>query len=181
VSLAFVQVYPGEICHKTMFFKKKVSVEDYCTRNFALLLSKEREAVWETLRQACNDSALSAIDTQLYYDHLRAAFTQLMLIAVAKNCRMDTSMDAHVFAQMYLKQQNHSEISEIAMGYSQAFASSGLAPNRDGVTEMVAHFAGVLPTNKLQQATIEQLYVEFYAILKMFFDDFKSIKLVPSR
>jgi hypothetical protein len=104
-----------------------------------------------------------------------------MLIAVAKSCSMDTSMEAHVFAGTYLKRQNHSEISEIEMGYSQAFASSGSEPNRDGVAEMVAHFAGVLTAGKLQQATIEQLYVEFYAVLKIFFDDFKSIKLVSSR
>ena len=42
-------------------------------------------------------------------------------------------------------------------------------------------FHGLLTAGKLQQLTIEQLYGEFYAILKMFFDDFKSIKLVPSR
>ena len=164
-----------------MFFKKKVSVEDYCTRNFTPLFSREREATWEALRRACNDSALSAVEAQLYYDHLRAVFIQLMLIAVAKSCSMDVSSDAHVFVMMYLKRHNHSEIDEISKGYNQAFASSGLAPNRDGVAEMVAHFADVLTADKLQQATIERLYVEFYAILKVFFDDFKSIKLVPSR
>ena len=164
-----------------MFFKKKVSVEDYCTQNFTPLFAREREATWEALRRACNDSALSAVESRLYYDHLRAVFIQLMLIAVAKRCSRDASFDAHVFAHMYLKQQNYSEINEIAMGYSQAFASSGLAPNRDGVAEMVVHFASVLASDRLQQVTLDRLYVEFYAILKIFFDDFRSIKLVPSR
>jgi len=39
----------------------------------------------------------------------------------------------------------------------------------------------VLTSDGLQQATVERLYVEFYAILKAFFDDFRSIKLIPSR
>jgi hypothetical protein len=71
-----------------MFFKKKVSVEDYCLGNFQAVFSKEREAVWETLRRVSNDAALNAIDAELYYKHLRAVFVQLMLIGIAKNCRM---------------------------------------------------------------------------------------------
>ena len=164
-----------------MFFKKKVSVEDYCTQNFTPLFSREREATWEALRRACNDSALSAVDAQLYYDHLRAVFIQLMLIAVTKSCSMDASSDAHVFVMMYLERHDHSEIDQISKGYNQAFASSGLAPNRDGVAEMVAHFADMLTSDRMQQATIERLYIEFYGILKIFFDDFRSIKLVPLR
>jgi hypothetical protein len=163
-----------------MFFKKKVSVEDYCTWNLTPLFSKERETTWETLRQASNDSQLMAVQAQLYYDHLRAVFIQLMLIAVAKSCSMHTSMDVHFFVMTYLKRHKHSEIDEISKGYNQAFGSSGLAPNRDGVAEMVAHFASVLTSDRLQQATLERLYVEFQAILKIFINDLGSIKLVPS-
>ena|SRR3989442_1499918 len=158
-----------------MFFKKKVSVEDYCTRNFVPLFSTERETTWEALRRACNDSALSAVEAQLYYKHLRAVFIQLMLIGVAKNCGMDASSDAHLFVSMYLKEHNHSEIDEISNGYSRAFQSSGT----DGIREMVLHFADSLTEGKLQPETVEQLYVEFYGILRIFFDDFKSFKLLP--
>src|SRR5712691_6976433 len=118
-----------------MLFKTKVSVEDYCKGNLETLFSRERDAVWETLRQSRNDSALNAVEAQLYYKHLRAVFIQLMLIGVAKKCRMDASMDAHVFVMMYLKEQNLSEIHEISKGYSQAFASSGT----DGVRAMALH------------------------------------------
>jgi hypothetical protein len=128
--------------------------EDYCARNLTPLFSREREAAWAALRQASNDSRLSAVEAQLYDDHLRAIFIQLMLIAVGKSCSMDASSDAHVFVMMYLKQHNHSEIDEISKGYNQAFASSGLAPNRDGVAEMVAHFAGVLTSDTACGASI---------------------------
>jgi len=120
---------------------------------------------------------LSAADTQIYYNHLRAVFIQLMLIAVAKNCSMDASFDAHVFVMMYLKERNLSEIDEISKGYNRAFASSGT----DGVRQMVLHFADSLTAGKMQPETIERFYVEFYGILRIFFDDFRAFKLVPSR
>lgn len=180
ISLVTVQAYRASAV-TAMFFKQKLSVENYCGRNFAPLFSREREAAWESLRRACNDSALSAVEAPLYYDHLRAVFIQLLLVAVSKSCGVDASSDAHVFAIMYLKRHNYPEIDETYKGYNQAFAQSGLAPNRDGVGEMVTHFADVLTSGRLQQATIERLYVEFYGILKIFFDDFRSIKLVPSR
>lgn len=158
-----------------MFFKKKVSVEDYCTRNLTPLFSKERETAWEGLRCDCNDSKLSAVDAQLYYNHLRAVFIQLMLIAIAKNCSMDASSDAHVFVMMYLKERNLSVIDEISKDYNRAFA----IPGTDGVRQMVRHFAGSLTAGKMQPETIEQLYAEFYGILRIFFDDFRAFKLVP--
>jgi len=156
---------------------KRIRGKDYCTRNFVPLFSRERETTWEALRRACNDSALSTVEAQLYYNHLRAVFIQLMLIGIAKNCSMDASSEAHVFVMMYLKERNLSEIDEISKGYNRAFGSS----SNDGVREMVMHFAHRLTAGKMQRETIEQLYAEFYGILRIFFDDFKSFKLVPLR
>jgi hypothetical protein len=164
------------ISNTAMFFRKKVSVDDYCTMNLMPLLSTEHEATWEAMRRACNNTALSAVPAQLYYDHLRAVFIELLLIAVAQSSSMDTSLDAHAFVMMYLNEHNQSTINEISRGYSHAFASS----DTDGVAEMVAHFSAVLAGGTLQPAATEQLYVEFYSVLKIFFNDFSSIKLVPS-
>jgi len=160
-----------------MFFKKKISVEDYCTGNLQTVFSKERDAVWETLRLVSSDGALNAIDVELYYKHLRAVFVQLMLIGIAKNCSMDASSNAHVFVMVYLKERSLSEIQDISRGYNQAFASS----MTDGVRAMAVHFGDALTGGKIQQQTIDQLDVEFYAILRIFLDDFKRLKLVPSR
>jgi hypothetical protein len=156
-----------------MFFKKKLSVEDYCIMNLTPLFSKEREIAWETLRHASDDSQLVAVDSQLYTNHLRAIFIQLMLIAITKNCRMQASSDAHFFVMEYLKEHNLSEIYEISKGYNQAFGSS----YTDGVRQMVLHFADRLTAGKIRAATIEQFYAEFYGILRIFFDDFKKFKL----
>jgi len=160
-----------------MFFKKKIPVEDYCTSSLSALLAKEREATWEHLRVACNDIQFTSVEAQLYYTHLKVVFIQLMLIAIAKNCNMDVSFAAHVFVMNYLKNHGLSEISENSKGYSEAFASS----YTDGVRQMVVHFASQLSTAPMKEETLERLYVEFYAILKAFFDDFKSMKLTASR
>lgn len=164
-----------------MLFKKKVPVEEYCRQNLRNLFSNDRETTWETLRRSCNDSPLSQVDAQLYYRHLRAVFIQLMLIAITKNCSLDASSDAHVFVMLHLNERGYAEIYEISRGYNQAFGSSGLAPKSDGVVEMVTHFSDVLTSEGLQQETIKRLYFEFYAMLKIFFEDLRSIKLVPSK
>jgi len=158
-----------------MFFKKKLSVEDYCLQNLTTLFSSERESAWEALRRASNDSQFIAVEGQLYNNHLRAVYIQLMLIAVAKNCSMDASFEANAFVMMYLKERNLSEIHEISRGYNRAFGSS----YTDGVRQMVLHFADRLTAGKMQADTIEQFYAEFYGILRIFFDDFKRFKLVP--
>ena len=160
-----------------MLFKKKISVEDYCRSNLTPLLSKERELTWEAMRRTCNDSQLNGVEAQLYYKHLRAVFIQLMLISLAKNCNIYVSSDAHVFMMLLLKEHNLSDIDAICMEYSEAFASS----TTDGVLQMVLHFSERLTASRMHEKTIETLYAEFYGILRLFFNDFKSIKLVNSK
>ena len=160
-----------------MFFKRRISVADYCTRNLTPLFSEERETTWEAMRRASNDSQLSAVDSQLFYNHIRAVFIELMLIGITKNCSLDASFEARVFVMEYLKDRNLCEIDEISRNYNQAFGSVG----PDGVRQMVLCLADVLTQGKMQPETMERLYVEFYAILRIFVDDFRSVKLVPSR
>ncbi len=83
--------------------------------------------------------------------------------------------DTHLFVSLYLKEHNLSEIDEISNGYGRALQSSGT----DGIRKMALHFADSLAEGKLQPETVEQLYVEFYGILLIFFDDFKRFKLLP--
>lgn len=157
-------------------FRKRVNVEAYCDASLAAVCSHERETTWETLRRDCHDPALSQVDAQLYYAHLRAIFVQLMFIGIAKNFGVYVGSDAGFFTADFLKKRGVPEIDEIAHTYSQAFASGG-----DGVRQMVLHFSDSLTDSRLWPTTIDQLYFEFYAILRVFFDDFRKIKLVTSR
>jgi len=89
---------------------------------------------------------------------------------------MDASSDAHIFLMLSLKERGESDVDEISQDYNQAFASSCT----DGVAEMVQRFGDRVGAGRLKLKTIEQLHAEFYTILRLFFDDFKSIKLVAS-
>jgi predicted amidophosphoribosyltransferase len=160
-----------------MLFKRNVAVDEYCRQNLATLFSTDREATWEALRSACDDEPLNQASAQLYYRHLRAVFIHLMLIAVAKNCSMDASSDAHIFVMLHLKERGQSEVDEISRHYNQAFASS----STDGVAEMAQRFGDWVAAGRVKQETIQRLQAEFYTVLRLFFDDFKSIKLIASR
>jgi len=160
-----------------MFFKKKVPIPDYCDATMKTVFGKDQEATWETFRASCNDDDLTSADAKQYYNHLRTAFIQLMLIAIAKNCRWDVSSEAHVFVMIWLKEAGYSEIQAMGSQYSQAFASS----RNDGVLAMAEHFADNVSGSQLRQETIERLNVEFYGMLKVFYEDFKSVKLTSTK
>ena len=160
-----------------MLFKKRMPVTDYCVAGLKTVFEEGREATWETLRDSSTDRALKSADAKLYHAHLSAVYVELMLIAIAKNCKLDLTIEGNVFVSTWLKEQGRAEIQNIAHEYSQAFASS----MTDGVMAMVHYFADNVVGSELQRETIEQLYREFYAILDVFFKDFKAIKLVSAR
>jgi hypothetical protein len=160
-----------------VLFRKKRDVDDYCAASLKVLFSSNREKVWEQLRHACSDPALSGIDRTVYFNHIRAIMIELVLIAIAKTFNMDIGSDAHIFILTYCREHGISHIDDIRGTYSQAFG--GIA--QDGVAAMVASFSGQLTNGQLRQDTMERLYVEFYAVLKGLFDDFKSIKLTTKR
>jgi hypothetical protein len=160
-----------------MFFRKKMDVDNYCAASLNALFSAEREKVWEQLRQVCNDSDLSGIDKTVYIDHIRAIMVELVLIAITKKFNMDIGSDARFFAMSYFKDHDASHIEDIGRTYNQVF---GTTPG-DGVAGMVVSFSKQLAGGRLRQDTIQRLHVEFYAVLKSLFDDFKTIKLTAKR
>ena len=160
-----------------MFFKKKVDVDEYCAASLNALFSPEREKVWEQLRQACDDAALSKTDRTAYINHMRAIMVELVLIAITKNCNMDVGSDAHFFAMTYFRDHGASRVEEIGRTYNQVFG----ATTGDGVAAMVASFSDQLTAGRLRQDTMQRLHAEFYAVLETLFDEFKSIKLTTKR
>jgi hypothetical protein len=157
-----------------MLFKKKISVTDYCTGKLTALFSQEREATWDSLRARCNDAALNQADKNLYYDNLRAIMVRLMVIATVKHCNWESDTATRLFISDYLKKRNLTEIDSLSGEYSQAFGSS----YTDGVAPMVHLFAHKVTQSKMGEPTKRQFHAEFYGILKMLFEEFKSIKLV---
>jgi len=99
---------------------------------------------------------------------------ELMLIAVTKQCEWSLSGDARVFVIGYLNEHGLSEIESLQAEYNRAFGRS----STDGVKQMVLLFDEKLTGTKVSAQTAQRFYVEFYAILSGFLDDFKRIRLV---
>ena len=89
-----------------MFFKKKVTIEDYCRTKLTRLFSQDREATRDDPRNRCNDAAhLNEVDRKAYYDNLRAAMIELMTVAVSKTFHWKLRLEAGTYVDAYLKEQ----------------------------------------------------------------------------
>jgi hypothetical protein len=165
-----------------MFFKKKIAVGDYCSGYLKTLFSPEIELVYERLRDACADPALSAADQKLYLDHIRAVIIELMNIAITKHCGWPIDTDARVFIADYLNKRGLSHIDSLSTDsltsvYNQAFGT----PGQDGVASIVAAFAEQVTDCQMRPETAQRFYVEFSNTLKGFFEKLKTVKLVATR
>lgn len=154
-------------------FKRRVRFTAYCTLKLNRLRSNQREAVWNRLRDSCNDAALNRADRSLYYANLRAVMTSLIRIAIARNCGVDLSIAAQGFISDYWKRRAKN-IGALAEDYSAAFGSS----QSDGVMSIVQLFSQKVTESKMSQQTQHQLYSEFHRILGAMFEEFKEVALV---
>lgn len=157
-----------------MFFKRKVPVQQYCTGSVRAAFEHSDGETAEAFKRICNDRALNDVPPETYATHLRTAFIELMLIAIAKSCTMEKNIQATVLVQSHLKEINSPEIADLCHGYSEAFATS----STDGIRQMAQHFNMSVAGGRLRPETVERLNAEFYAVLMSHYNDFKSIKLI---
>jgi hypothetical protein len=165
-----------------MFFKKKVTVEDFCSDYLKTLFLPEIDLVYEQLRDARVDPALSAADHKLYLDHMRAVIIELMNIAITKHCGWPIDTDAQVFIAGYLDERGLSHIDSLSSDsltsiYNQAFGIIG----QDGVASIVAAFAEQVTDSQMRPETMQRFYVEFSNTLKGFFYKLKTVKVTAAR
>jgi hypothetical protein len=156
-----------------MFFKKKVSVTDYCTDKLDFLFSPEREATWDGLRTRCNDAVLNQADRILYYDNVKAIMLRVLGIAIAKNCNLDSGVAATVFISNYLKTRGLTKIYSLSGEYSAAFGAS----TSDGLMLVIELFADKVTQSKMEESSKREFFMEFSGVWKKLFEEFKSIKL----
>jgi hypothetical protein len=167
-----------------MLFKKKVPYQAYCTSCVQAALENTDDATLEEFQKSCGDDALNAADRYIYQNHLRALFIEMLLIAIAKTCRMiDMRLQAQIFVNQKLKELNLGEVSDLCHTYSQVFASpspADIANGTDGIRSMACHFNGVVCAGRLKRDTIDRLHAELYAVFESHVKDFKRIKLTSS-
>jgi hypothetical protein len=152
--------------------RTKLRFTAYCTLRLNRLRSNQSEAVWDRLRDSCNDAALNHADRSLYYANLRAVMTCLIRIAIARNCGVDWSITAQNFIGDYWKRRAKN-IGALAEDYSKAFGSSHL----DGVMSIVQLFSAKVTESKMSQQSQQRLYSEFHKFLGMMFEEFKDVTL----
>jgi hypothetical protein len=145
--------------------------------NLVPLLSDEREFRWDQLRRECGDEKISKSDRQQFFENLRAVCIELMLIAITKSGRLDASSDARVFVIQYLNARKLGRIDSLAHDYNRAFGNVG----RDGIASMASLFCRTFSNAAVKDETSQRFVFEFYAMYKIFLNDFKSMKLVSAR
>lgn len=163
-----------------MFFKKTVPYQAYCTSSLKATIENTDEVTLKGFQQACGDSALNTADRNVYQNHFRALFIEMLLIAIAKSYKMEMNLTAQMFVDQKLKELNLGEVSNICHTYGQVFASpsaADVASGTDGIMNMASHFNDVVCGGWLKRETVNRLHAELHAILQSHFADFKRIKL----
>ena len=162
------------------FFKKRVNVTDYCGANLATLFAKERETTWDEVLVRFSEVRFAEADKKLYHNNLRAIMTELMLIAITKTYiwkKPRVSSDARDFVMKYFDEYGLKEINSLCGEYNQAFGSSSI----DGVAMMVRLFSSKFAHCNPGEQLLKQLHLEFYGMLNVFYDDLRSIRLLPAK
>jgi hypothetical protein len=162
-----------------MFFKRKISVDEYCKTRLDLLFSDQQAQVWLQLKQSWPDFKYLSISDNLYLSHLRAAHIEILLMVVIKKFALRNNIydEVEEFIDNYLNEHNESNIMDLLPLYSHALGSSPI----DGVLVMAKFMADCLYQGKCSQETILSFRVQLYGAIDSIRADFKKVKLVSNR
>jgi hypothetical protein len=67
-----------------MFFKRKISVDEYFKARLDLLFSEKQAEVWLQLKQSLPDFKYLSVSDHLYLTHLGAAHIEILLMVVIR-------------------------------------------------------------------------------------------------
>lgn len=158
-----------------MFFRKRISVPQYCATRLGLILSKKQDDMWMDLKRNSTDIALRQAVDKAYLDNLHAAHIQLMGVAIARTYhKIEFAVEAAGSVTALLESANLKHLQEIKDAYNQAFGAS----RADGVLAMAHLVSARVANGKLAASTIEEIRDLFYDALGSMFGDFKQVKLV---
>lgn len=160
-----------------MFFKRRVTVPQYCETRLNMLFSPEQTKIWTSFKSQSIDAALRDADSQMFLDNIRAAHLQLLTTAINKTyMNMDLFSEVSNYIGTYLEQATFSNLGPIKTAYNSAFGSSPA----DGILVMAQLLSARVAAGRLSQDTIMDIRSLMYAGLASFFGDFKKVKIVTS-
>ena len=159
------------------FFKRSVSVQQYCHTRLDIIFGEEQTGLWTSLRTESSDAALSRADQQVYLDEMRGAHLQLLSLAITKQySNFEIAMEVESCIRYFLAKTGNSKLEEVKRAYNQAFGSS----SSDGVLQMVRLFSNRVAEGALSQKTVAEINDIFYSGLISIYGDFEQVKLVVS-
>lgn len=160
-----------------MFFKRKISVSEYCTTRLDLFFSSQQTELWFQLKQAWPDDAVVTANDDLYLTHIRAAHIEVLSMAVTKKyADIYISIEMGKFINNFLDHRAQSTIENLLPLYSRALAS---LPS-DGILGIAQFLAEQICQNNCSQDTVLAFGAQLYGALESIRADFKQIKLVPN-
>ena len=165
-----------------MFFKRKISVTDYCTTRLDLLFSEKQADAWLAFKRSIDDPAIAQADEQNYLDHLKAASIELMLIVTIQKSAsgqraLDFASEARQFTERYLERKGQDKLNVLCGIYEHAFGSSAGTP-LDGVALMAESLTRSICHNECAESTLGKFDGLLHVVSESFISDFKQVKLV---
>ncbi len=158
-----------------MFWKRRVELADYCEGMLKHVFSPHYDEVADKLLEACPAAYREGIDRDWYLRNFRAAVIELLGVAFSRNLKRDQRFDARLLVDSFLKAGAHEEVKRLCSQYNSAFGSDF----EDGVRAMASLFARTCVASDVDPAEVQEVHYDaFYEVLKAFFENINSVKVV---
>ena len=156
--------------------RKRVSLKEYCDGMLKHIFSSHYKDFANVLLDACGPTFRNGIDREWYLLNLHAAIIQLLGVTFSRTLKnYDQRFEALSYRDAFLKETGQKEIESLYSEYNQAFGSDPV----DGVRAMAKLFARNCSVDFVETKSIEEIhYNAFYEVLRTFFDNIKTVKIV---
>ncbi len=158
-----------------MFFKKKISLKEYCLSKFNYILSEDFIALFDNTNNKINFTYTDKEDKENSLANFKAVYLQLIGITFSRHLTREQRYAARSLEDEYFEEKKIRNLKILRRIYNSAFGSSPV----DGVEQMAIVFAENIQSNNIDKEIVRSTYYEvFYDILNEFFSELKKIKLI---
>ena len=155
--------------------KTKMDTEVFCNDQWIKVTSPERKSIWRAFVEQSNDAALENADFEKYCVVMIAVYLQFLRSITIQTQGMHSDAVFDFYMCIDKKQE---ELDSSFQEYKKKFNQTwGTATSGDKMMDMVNTFEVCMGIN-LQQATKEQLSMEFFTLISSMEDVLRKIKLV---
>ena len=158
-----------------MFWKKRIQLAEYCEGMFKFIFSQRYDSVADRLLDTCPAAYRVGIDRDWYMKNFRTAVLQLLAVTFSRNLKRDQRIEAQLLVGSFLKAGAHEEVERLYRQYNSAFGSDF----EDGLRAMASLFVRTCVAPDDDPGGVQGLHYDaFYEVLRAFFENIKSVKVV---